>query len=350
MQGMNPYSLMFGKKPKEYIVRPLQSHEIIENFTEEDSQQQIYIIMGIRGCGKTVLMTDIANQIEKSGDWKTVELNSALDMDKTLMEKLYKDNEMYKFFSRAKLDLSFFGIGVHIEGEPPISDPETAIEEMLKIMKKHNKRLLITVDEAVNSNSMKAFAGTFQIMVRKDLPIYLLMTGLYENISEIQDEKNLTFLYRAPKIELAPLNLGAIADNYSKVFKIDREKALEYASLTNGYSFAFQLLGHFMWEDDLDMDIVLPQYKQYLEEFSYNKIWSELSQKDKKVCFAIAESKTGKINEILSLSGLKNNEISPYRKRLIMRGIVNGNEYGMLRFTLPLFSEFVTEQKIIENN
>ena len=105
-----------------------------------------------------------------------------------------------------------------------------------------------------------------------------------------------------------------------------------------------------MWEDDLDMDIVLPQYKQYLEEFSYNKIWSELSQKDKKVCFAIAESKTGKINEILSLSGLKNNEISPYRKRLIMRGIVNGNEYGMLRFTLPLFSEFVTEQKIIENN
>lgn len=34
-----------------------------------------------------------------------------------------------------------------------------------------------------------------------------------------------------------------------------------------------------------------------------------------------------------------------YRKCLIRKGIVNGEEYGHLKFTLPLFREYVMEQE-----
>ena len=68
------------------------------------------------------------------------------------------------------------------------------------------------------------------------------MTGLYENINSLQNEKSLTFLYRAAKIELKPLNLRTIAENYHSKLSVDEETALKMARLTKGYSFAFQVL------------------------------------------------------------------------------------------------------------
>lgn len=58
---------------------------------------------------------------------------------------------------------------------------------------------------------MQAFASAFQIFIRQDLPLYLLMTGLYENINNLQNEDNTTFLYRAPKVELKSLNITTIS-------------------------------------------------------------------------------------------------------------------------------------------
>ncbi|WP_054653437.1 hypothetical protein [Limosilactobacillus equigenerosi] len=54
-------------------------------------------------------------------------------------------------------------------------------------------RLLVTIDEVTNSQSMREFTAAFQILVRQEAPIFLLMTGLYENISDLQNEDSLTF-------------------------------------------------------------------------------------------------------------------------------------------------------------
>ena len=83
--------------------------------------------------------------------------------------------------------------------------------------------------------------------MRQDYPVYLLMTGLYENIYNLQNEKTLTFLYRAPKISLQPLNAGAVVSSYSNTFNISDEKAREMYTLTKGYPFAFQVLGYLCW-------------------------------------------------------------------------------------------------------
>ena len=40
---------------------------------------------------------------------------------------------------------------------------------------------------------------------------------------------------------------------------------------------------------------------------------------------------------------METNEFNPYRKRLVKRGIVNGEDHGYVSFTLPLFEEYVLD-------
>ena len=210
-------------------------------------------------------------------------------------------------------------------------------------LKKGGKRLLITIDEMTNSEYMKVFAGAFQIFVRQELPVFLLGTGLYENIEELQNEKSLTFLYRAPKIQLKPLNNAAIINKYKTIFNISPEKAAQMAGLTKGYSFCISGFRISDVEQWWRLQWHLGEYEQYLSEFVYDKIWSELSQKDRMVAKGIADVQSGKIKEIRDAIGMETNEFNPYRKRLIRKGIVSGEIRGYVYFTLPLFEEYVIE-------
>lgn len=340
----NPYTLVFGKAPSQLILRIAPRNEVIENFTAENPSQQIYMVTGVRGVGKTVFLTEAAADFRKMEDWIVVELNPNRDLLESLASKLSSENSLAQLFKQAKINLSFFGFGLQVSGAAPITDIETALIKMLESLDKHGKRVLIEIDEVSNTQFMREFASSFQIFIRRNLPVFLLMTGLYENVSELQNQDNLTFLYRAPKIELGPLNIGAVASNYERTFGIDRQDALQMAELTKGYSFAFQVLGHLTWEADGDYRSVVAEYKQYLEEYVYEKIWSELSEKDREVARAIASSPDGKIIGIREQLGMTSNQFNPYRRRLILKGIVNGDTRGYVTFTLPLFDEFVLER------
>lgn len=243
----NPFTLTFGKSPLELVERPLQTMEIVDTFTAETVNQQMFIITGVRGSGKTVIMTEIARRLREREDWVVIELNPATDLLQGMLAKLNSNKVCAAIIKSAKIDLSFFGFGVAIEGVPPLTDTETAIITILEKLKKQDKRLLITIDEVTNNDYMKVFAGSFQIFVRQDLPVFLLSTGLYENIDELQNEKNLTFLFRAPKIQLKPLNQQAVMNKYKNIFQIDQDVAKQMAELTRGYPFAFQVLGYLTW-------------------------------------------------------------------------------------------------------
>ena len=341
--SQNPYSLIFGKKPEQIISREMSTSYIIDSFLAEQPSQMVYILTGVRGAGKTVMMTDIAQRIKDEDNWIVIELNPERDMLEALISKLASENSLARIFKSARINLSLFGVGLEVSGEVPVSDSETALEKMLQSIKNKGKRLLITVDEAVNTVNMRTFVSSYQILIRQDLPVFLLMTGLYDNIYDIQNEKTLTFLYRAPKIELKPLNIGTIADNYRRNFNIDPDDALKMAKLTKGYSFAFQVLGYFSWEHGVMSDRAYTEYKQYLEEYVYEKIWSELSGKDKFVLNGIAHTENGKISDIRRYLNMETNQFNPYRKRLIRKGIINGETHGYIKFVLPLFDKFVIE-------
>ena len=341
MGKQNPYTLTFGKEPTQLIARAAQSQQVIDAFLGEPSTQQVYMVTGIRGSGKTVFMTETARKITSQKEWISVELNPERDLLTSLAAKLSSENELARLFQSAEINLSFFGFGLEVKGAAPITEIETALQKMLLSLKKKGKRLLISVDEVTNTPQMRAFAAAFQIFLRQDLPVYLLMTGLYENVSALQDEKSLTFLYRAPKIHLGPLNIGTIAEDYQAVLGLDEQEGMALAKLTKGYSFAFQVLGYFAWENADDARVAQQLARQYLDEYAYDKVWSELSRKDREILHGIAQVKPGRIGEIRELLGLSTNEFNPYRQRLIRKGIISGEERGYVRLLLPFFDQYV---------
>ena len=94
-----------------------------------------------------------------------------------------------RYFARQR-STCLLGLGVEIDGVSPITDINVAVTRMLERINKKHKRVLVTIDEAVCNDTMKEFVSLFQIYMRQDLPVFLLMTGLYENIYELQNEKN----------------------------------------------------------------------------------------------------------------------------------------------------------------
>lgn len=292
--------------------------------------------------GKTVLMHELANRFEIFPEWVVIRMNPNSNMLESLMNKLSGHKKVAPVIKSAKIDLSFFSLTVQTSGRQ-LKDPEDAISEILKGLQKDGRRLLITVDEATNTEHMRAFASTYQNLIGQKLPVYMLMTGLYENISNLRNEKNLTFLYRMPRMQLKSLDVSEIAENYREVFELDYGEALRMASYTKGYSYAFQLLGKLAWDAGGDYLIVQDRYRRDLKEMVYEKIWDEMSSKDRELAYGIARSQTGKVKEIRGILGWESNEISPYKERLTKRGVVDAPEFGHLEIILPYFKGYILE-------
>lgn len=344
----NPFTLSFGKKPLQYISRLSQTQQILETFQAPVPSNQIFMITGVRGSGKTVMMTNIAHELKADDSWIVIELNPTRDLLQSLAAKIYSLPEMHARFLNARLDFSAFGLGLSVENSAPATDIENVLELMLDQIKESGKRLLITIDEVTCSEYIRIFVSSFQIFLRQEQPIFLLMTGLYENLYDLQNDKSLTFLYRAPKLLLEPLNYTAVRNRYMKIFNIDTESASKMTSLTKGYPFAFQVLGYLYWENrsTKNIDEILPEYDQYLEEYVYSKIWSELSEQDQRILLSISPDDGLKVKELRTRLQMSSELFSVYRDRLRRKGVIDTHEYGKVSFSLPRFSNFVEMRKL----
>ena len=343
----NPFELTFGLKPNNYISRLKQSEEIINNFSNETGNK-VFLITGVRGTGKTVMLSHISKQFENMKDWIVVELIPNYDMLEQLASSLYDSSLFNKIFNSKTFGFSFSGISFSISGQKPVTNVISLIEILLDKIKKNKKKVLIAIDEVSNNEYVKTFTQVFQLLIRKECPIHLLMTGLYQNIYELQNNKDLTFLYRAPKIYLEPLNLSAISLSYQELLDISKEEALLLAKETKGYAYAYQVLGHLVYErknPKIDNNLLM-NFDQYLQEYVYDKMYSELSTNDKKILKAFKNDGINSVEELLIDSKMKKNIFSVYRDRLIKRGIIEAPEYGKLILKLPRFYEFINNQII----
>ena len=339
----NPYTLVFGQPPVESIERTSQAERIISEFCQDRPSNYINLITGIRGCGKTVFITEIAEKLGKKKEWVIINLNPERDLLKSMAAKLDSDKSLNRIFRESEINLQAFGIGIGIKGIPPVSDIEEALIRMLKGLKKHDKKVLITIDEVSNTKELRIFASSFQIFLRERLPVFLLMTGLFRNIDRLKNADGMTFLERAPRTVLSPLDISSIAFKYKETLGLGDDKATRLAVLTKGYSFAFQTIGYFSWENPDDHAKAMKDAKDYLIEFAYNKIWSELSSNDREVTKAISKVPSGEIIKIREILNYTSNQFNPYRDRLIKAGIITGSENGIVEFALPWFNEFALD-------
>lgn len=103
----NPYSMVFGKEPALIVSRTAQEDKVINDFNAENPPYQTYLITGVRGSGKTVMMTDISNRLREDKDWIVIELNPDRDLLNSLAANLSSNNMLAGIFKEARINLSF---------------------------------------------------------------------------------------------------------------------------------------------------------------------------------------------------------------------------------------------------
>ena len=120
------------------------------------------------------------------------------------------------------------------------------------------------------------------------------------------------------------------------------------AGTTKGYPLAFQILGYVTWEHrDLPIlsEEIVAEFDQRIAETAYAKLWSELSENDKKVMIAIAKAKDSSVKAIREAADMDPNKMNQYRRRLKDRGLLDVQQYGTISFALPRFKEFLETEE-----
>lgn len=348
MYQKNPFNLSFGRKPNEYIDRYAEVSHIYNMFTELPVTDQIYVIMGVRGAGKTVAMTDIAERIKALKDWIVIKISPIDDILDALFKILINDERVHQICVEAKVDFSLFGFSVSASNKNPGQNLIHAIDDILEKLEKRGLKVLIAIDEVTDTAEMRAFVSAFQLFITNNRPVFFLATALFEEIESLRNVRNLTFLYRAPKAVLSQLNTGAIANTYARVFGCTKTQALKMAGMTKGYPLAFQILGYVTWEHrDLPLlsEEIVAEFDQRIAETAYAKLWSELSENDKKVMIAIAKAKDSSVKSIREAAEMDPNKMNQYRRRLKDRGLIDVQQYGAISFALPRFKEFLETEE-----
>lgn len=338
MQEKNPFMVTFSRQPVEYIKRDEQSRLIQSTFLGNPVTDQIFLILGVRGTGKTVLLYQMADFFEKGADWIVIRCTATGDIINFVAQSLIQESVSRKY----NISLSFSVPGVaQINLNTASSNDKLVIKQVLHGLAEKGKRVLITIDEITNTPQMQDFASLFQALIGEHLPVYFLGTGLYENIMAFQNVSNLTFLYRAPKIELGPLDAAAMARTYQKVLNVSTERSAQMARITLGYSFAFQALGYLYWQagNVKNLEDLMPDYDAMLAESVYGKLWVDMSDMDHQLCRVIADAKEHTVKEIRG--DTDSNRFNQRRIRLKRQGVINTGRRGKLTFALPRFDEFI---------
>ena len=81
-----------------------------------------------------------------------------------------------------------------------------------------------------------------------------------------------------------PLNIIRMTEMYRSKLNIDVSQARELAKITKGYAYAFQELGVlcFKKKENETLEDILSKLKSELFAYSYEKIWEEMTEMDRK--------------------------------------------------------------------
>ena len=349
----NPFTTTFSKIPDDTYIPTEQVASVIENFSYENPSESVFKITGVRGSGKTVLLAKIEQEIIESNTenrWIVCRLSPLRDMLMQLASLLSKTifvengKKAHSFNISASVLGTGGGFGFSSEkGDEPF-DIGIAVEEMIKAASMQRKKILIGIDEVSKTKEMEIFALEFGKWLRAGYPVYLVCTGLYENIEQLSNGRNLTFFRRATTIKTGPLSYIRMVEMYKAKLAVSSDTAKKLAESTLGYAYAFQELGvlAFRKQDSEIYDDIIDKLKVELYSYASEKIWEEESPEERKLLLLLDDNKEFSRQELMSALN-SSQSYSVYRDRLLRKGLIESSRRGAIKLALPFFGAYMKE-------
>lgn len=352
----NPFDPSFGTPPN--IMLPnyqsdFESPQAVAETINYGDPNRVIFITGLRGSGKTALLTKIEQQVKQLKNTYILEIDNNQHMVQSFGQGLKNIFTVYSLIDRIS-SISIMGLGVSLDKNNEYTTQD--IENFMAMLTKLNKKVIIFIDEFNHKENTREFIQLLQNLKRHNLNFYLVADGLPQMIYEIEHDQTLTFLKRARHIQTTMLNVNLIEKEYQKYLNFPPLINHQMAQLTGGYSFGFQLLGYKLWNatnlgqqlpNQETFEVIKQLYIQDLFTQSYDIIFDNLSENDRKYLVGIANNlSTTEIALLMNYDRSpkqQQNYVNQYRRRMIQQDLITPAGNGRVRFKLPLFKEYLDD-------
>lgn len=366
----NPFTPSFGTTPPLLVGRD----EAIWAFAEAldtgvGDPYRAMLLTGTRGSGKTVLLNALEDQARQRG-WavvsQTARSGMLAEMVQTRLPRAAIDALGRQDRSNVTgASASAFGVGASITREVhPAEGPEPDLRDRLfdladMLDEKNRAGVLISIDEIHRSalDDLRVIAQEVQHAFREGRQVAFISAGLPESVSDLLNENVLTFLRRAERYSLGPVDDSDVADALATpIARLGHDitdEALDIATAgTGGYPYLIQTVGYESWRLARDGTTITADHartgvdaaRRRVGRLVHDPTLAALSAIDKSYLVAMAvddgPSNTGDIARRISQTP---QYAGTYRKRLLEHGLIRSPGRGYVDFTLPYLREYLRE-------
>ncbi|BGE86829.1 ATP-binding protein [Methylosinus sp. 3S-1] len=378
----NPYAPGAGSQPPELAGRDelIQKTKTTLARVKMGRQAKSFMLVGLRGVGKTVLLNKIQEIAEKSG-YVAILLESPegkslpellipclrkilfkLDTKEMVNESVKRGMMVLRsFISTVKVNWEGFDIGVDPEvGSADSGDLEADLPDLVEAIgvaaKSRQSSVAIIIDELqyVPEVEFSALIMAMHRVAQKQLPIVLIAAGLPQLVGLAGRSKSYAErLFDYPKIDklsyedaatalLEPARREGVSFEQSAVDSVIR--------LTQGYPYFLQEWGYHAWNIAQNSPITKADVEQAsatalknLDESFFRVRFDRLTPREKDYLFAMAALGPGphRSGDVASELGVFVESIAPVRSSLIKKGMIFSPAHGDTAFTVPLFDEYL---------
>ena len=379
----NPFAPGAGTRPPELAGRDdaLERAAVALDRIAQGRPARSFILYGLRGTGKTVLLGQIRQDAEARGlhavrmeapEGRSLPALLAaplramlLKLDRMESAKLGAKRALRALASFAKLKVSYHDIEVTIDAEPEkgvadSGDLELDLTELLTAVgeaaRERNTAVVLAIDEFqyVKESEMAALISALHAVAQAQLPVTMVAAGLPQLLGQMGRAKSYAerlFEY----VEVGALDYGAARN--AVVLPIEREdEEIEKAAVdaivaqTQGYPYFLQEWGKHAWDLAFCSPISLQDVANAtvtavaeLDSSFFRVRFDRLTPTEKRYMRAMAELGAGphRSGDIAELLGKQVTQLAPIRNSLIKKGMLHSPAHGDTAFTVPMFDAFM---------
>ena len=380
----NPFAPGAGTPPPELAGRDdiLELARIAIERTRRMLPTKSFLLVGLRGVGKTVLLDRIKSDAESRGilalrieapEGRSLPALLAPQLRQSLLrlslnerakEKAQRALKALTGFAQAlKIKYNDIEVGIDFPAEPGLADNgdlEHDLQDLLgavgEAAKNADTALAMFVDELqyVEEEQLASLITALHRIAQRRLPVILIGAGLPQLRGRMGRAKSYAErLFDFPEIgPLGPEALRAAIEHplRDNGVRIQAEALGDIARTTRGYPYFVQEWGKHSWDVAAVSPISQSDVRQAtklaiaaMDESFFRVRFDRLTPLEKRYLRAMAElgpgpHRSGDISEAL---GRGVTTLAMTRNKLISKGMVWSPNHGDTAFTVPLFDEFM---------
>lgn len=340
------------------------------------------LLVGLRGVGKTVLLTKITQEAE-SKKFTVVSLETpegrslpallipALRSALLRLDRMQASGDLAKkalrtlggFLGAMKVKYEDVEFSLELGEETGTADSGDLEQDLTDLLlaigaaaKEKKTALVLAIDEIqyLPEEQFAALIMALHKCTQRQMPVILIGAGLPQLVAQAGEAKSYAErLFEYP--EIGPLDSQAARKaivNPAKALEVEyEEKAiLHVLEQTKGYPYFLQEWGKHCWQAAESSPIKLSDAKfatqtavTELDASFFRVRFDRLTPSEKKYLRAMAELGPGthRSGDISNLLKKEVQTVAPVRASLIKKGMIYSPSHGDNAFTVPLFDEFM---------